>query len=198
MKITTKKLIVFLGLLLLVFVAGSEVVGQVVDRGRYYCPIHDEIYLTAGEHGTQCSSNRTAPPAAEKSGGDIEYCSKCNTKYPKGTNHACPKPPPPVAVNPVHFPLPVGSEMKYRTDRRRSFVDIDVFVEQRLQRHSIYGNYGGYGYGERRTYYNLSGRNYLREWFGDKHHHRDHHEPQRHKHSDHHRGWGYGSYGYNW
>lgn len=186
MKISTK-ILVFLGLLLLVFLTGSEVIGQVVDRSRYYCPVHDKIYAVAGEHGSQCSRVRTAPPAENEN----LYCQICNTRYPKGTIHTCPK----LLVvlskpSTQDFAGSVGSETrKYRTtNRRESF--IDILVVQQPQRYIIYRDYGG------RNYYNLRGWNVFRELFGDKHHHRDHHEPERHKHSDHHRGLGSGYHGH--
>lgn len=181
MKVTAKFILVPLGLLVLL--TGSEVFGQVVDRGRYYCPIHDEIYSTAGEHGSQCSATRTAPPAEKV---ELLYCTKCNTKYPKGTRHTCPVQPPVVVSRPNTGSSSVVSETrKYRTNGSRPFVDIDMLFVQQPVRGFVIRDYGG-GWGGS-TYYNLRRENRLRELLGgDKHHHRDHHEPERHKHSDHH------------
>lgn len=124
MKITAKKFTIFLGLLLLVFVAGSEAVGQVVDRGRHYCPIHDEIYVIAGEHGgSQCSSTRTAPPVEEAA---LLYCTRCNTRYPEEIRHICPKLPPVVASRP----------------NTQNFVGVGTSQEQRIQQQSFWDKAG--------------------------------------------------------
>lgn len=71
-------------------------------------------------------------------------------------------------------------------------VYVDMYVAGQPTRHYIYREYDGYGTSYR---YNLSDRNYLNKWFGDRHHHRDHHIPRRHTHDSHHYG-GYRGYRY--
>ncbi|MEK7589938.1 MAG: hypothetical protein AAB475_01655 [Patescibacteria group bacterium] len=183
-----KFILVFLALP--VFLTGSEaVMGQVVDSGRHYCPVHNEFYVVAGEHGgSQCSRARTAPPQVED--GILLYCSKCNTKYPKRMEHTCPNKQPRVVVSRSNIGgSSIGFEERKDRADRKAFMNIYIFATQRPpQRYSIYNNYN----------YNLSvrGRNYFHSRFYHRNHHRRYGYCDKHHRSGHYREYGYGGHSY--
>jgi hypothetical protein len=165
MKVTLKKLMLVLLLALLVGMIGSECYGYngyTENKGRIGCGKCPAVYWQEESH--VCRQSNTI--AQETSSYGQAYCSKCNTKYPANLIHSCPllvKRTIPVARHSVYVP-----PQSYKDPA----IDIDIWVTQRPQRYIIYRQYGGYN---NRVYYNLSGRNYPRKWFGDRHHHRDHH-----------------------
>jgi uncharacterized protein YbaR (Trm112 family) len=187
---------------LLIGLIGSETYGyssrDVVNKGRYYCPAHKVIYEQAGSH-QNCQPVVRHVVVAQKE----LYCPECNTWYPTSLRHVCP----PVRVaqrQSVYVSKTVPqSSPTYNRSYKAPIIDVDIWTTPRYGgryygrgRYGYVNNYYGYG-GYGRTYYNLSGRNYFRKWFGDRHHHRDHHQPRRHRHQDHHRGYG-GYRGYGW
>ena len=113
------------------------------------------------------------------------YCYTCTSIYEVAGSHkdcvSAIKTYPVVQGKKYSQPVVTKTENKFF-----SFFPIKAYVriQQRPIGYRIYRQYGRYG--NNRAYYNLSGRNYFRKWFGKSHHHRDHHESRRHTHDSHH------------
>lgn len=151
---------------------------NVVNKGRYYCTIHTVIYEKAGSH-QNCTRQTLAV------GSKYKYCSKCNTKYPVHMTHSCPLPveimrkTTPVVQKKYVQSTPVRTKSSSYSSFNLFPIKAFIRIEQRPVRYRVIRQYSRYG--NDRTYYNLSGRNYFRQWFGKSHHRRDHHERRRHR-----------------
>ena len=202
-------MLVLLVCTLLAGIVGSETYAynsrQAVNKGRNYCPVHKKIYDPLVEVHRNCQPVVRRVVVAP----EYKYCSNCNTKYPAHLTHSCPpvrvvKKTPVVPTTRYTYSRPPVVQQRQLIPQRQQimpvvssgvpFANINITAVQRPVRYGIIRQYGGWG-GYNRNYYNLSGRNYFRKWFGDRHHHRDHHEPRRHRHRDHHRGYNYGNFG---
>lgn len=138
-----------------VFTSVNVYSSNVVNRGRYYCPIHNKIYDPQEEVHRDC-----VLPTREIT-----------------------KPQERVQQQPQPYTYRSGPTAFISN----SLIDIDIVAVKRPPvGYRVYRQYGGYyGYGSGRNYYNLSGKNCFRNWFGNNWCNRDyrggHHRHHRHR-----------------